>query len=66
VKQEGRCDAAEWVQCTYCRAIDDEPGRDQYKPIVTYNESGQDLVETYGGDINQHADYTFATVNELV
>jgi len=66
VNQEGRCDAAEWFQCTHCGAIDDEPCRDQYKPIVTYNESGKALVETYDGDINQPADYSFATVNDFV
>ena len=66
VNQEGRCDAVEWVQCTHCGAIDDEPCRDQYKPVVTYNESGKALVETYNGDINCPADYSFATVNDFI
>ena len=39
---------------------------DEYKPIVTYNESGKALVETCGGDINHPADYSFATVNDFI
>lgn len=39
---------------------------DEYKPVVTYNESGKALVETYDGDINQPADYGFATVNDFI
>lgn len=39
---------------------------DEYKPIVTYNESGKALVETYDGDINCPADYSFATVNDFI
>lgn len=39
---------------------------DEYKPVVTYNESGMALVETYCGDINCPADYSFSTVNDFV
>lgn len=39
---------------------------EEYKPVVTYDESGKALVETYDGDINQPADYSFATVNDFV
>lgn len=67
VNQEGRCDGAEWVQCAYCGAIDDEPCKDnQHKTVVTYDESGKALVETYDGDINHPADYSFATVNDFI
>jgi len=67
VRQEGRCDASEWVQCTHCGAIDEGPCKDnKYKPLVTYDESGKALVETYDGDINQPADYSFATVNDFI
>jgi len=39
---------------------------DEYKPVITYNESGKALVETYDGDISQPADYSFATVNDFI
>lgn len=38
---------------------------DEYKPVITYDESGKALVETLR-DINQPADYSFATVNDFV
>ena len=38
----------------------------EYKAVVTYDESGKALIETYDGDINQPADYSFATVNDFV
>jgi hypothetical protein len=38
---------------------------DQYKPVITYDETGKALVETVC-DINQPADYCFATVNDFV
>lgn len=38
---------------------------EEYKPIVTYSESGKALVETCC-DINLPADYSFATVNDFI
>lgn len=38
---------------------------EEYKPITTYDESGKALVETVC-DINQPADYSFATVNDFI
>jgi hypothetical protein len=38
----------------------------EYKPVVTYDETGKALVETYDGDINHPADYSFATVNDFI
>jgi hypothetical protein len=39
---------------------------DEYKPVVTYDETGKALVETYDGEINFPADYSFATVNDFI
>jgi hypothetical protein len=38
---------------------------DEYKPVVTYDETGKALVETVC-DINQPADYRFETVNDFM
>jgi len=38
----------------------------EYKPVVTYDETGKALVETYDGDINHPADYSFATVKDFI
>lgn len=32
IHREGICDGAEWVECTYCDAIDNEPCRNTKKP----------------------------------
>jgi hypothetical protein len=45
--------------------VDEEEMTCEYKPLVTYDESGKALVETVC-DINQPADYKFATVNDFV
>lgn len=38
---------------------------DEYKPLVTYDETGKALVETVC-DINQPAGYRFENVNDFV
>jgi hypothetical protein len=38
---------------------------DEYKPVMTYDETGKALVETVI-DISQPADYRFATVNDFI
>lgn len=44
IKKEGNCDASEWLECTYCGAIDREPCRGIKKHVPTVSESHQEVL----------------------
>ncbi|SET40961.1 hypothetical protein SAMN05216326_12545 [Nitrosomonas marina] len=43
VKHEGRCDGAEWTECSYCGAIDDEPCKSDRQMKIVLIQSLVDM-----------------------
>ena len=44
IQREGNCDAAQWMECTYCGAIDNEPCRGVKKP-EPWNDKEKHLAD---------------------
>lgn len=55
VKREGRCDGQEWIQCTYCGAIDSEFCKKIPLKTRSHEEMCADSLEKALSEIKQRA-----------